>query len=78
MKPTKHTKPLAAIVAAAAVAAVITVLSGSSEPVTADPMPQATADAMHACANRPWPYLNCVGTPFGNPKIRLVTTEKLN
>ena len=32
---------------------------------------------MHACAVRPWPYLRCVGTPFGNPHIRLVTTERL-
>jgi hypothetical protein len=71
-------KPLTAILAAAAAAAVITLLTAPSEPVTARPMPQATADAMHACANRPWPYLNCVGTQFGNPKVRLVTTDKLN
>ncbi len=41
-------------------------------------MPEAATAAMHACAARPWPYLNCVGTPFGNPKIRLVTTDKLS
>jgi hypothetical protein len=71
-------KPLTAILAAAAAAAVITLLTAPSEPVTAGPMPQAAADAMHACANRPWPYLHCVGTRFGNPKVRLVTTDKLN
>jgi hypothetical protein len=71
-------KPLTAILAAAAAAAVITLLTAPSEPVTAGPMPQATADAMHACANRPWPYLHCVGTRFGNPNVRLVTTDKLD
>jgi hypothetical protein len=30
------------------------------------------AAAMHACASRPWRYLNCVGTQYGNPNIRLV------
>jgi hypothetical protein len=71
-------KSLTAILAAAAVAALITLMSAPSEPVTAGPMPQAAAAEMHACASRPWPYLRCVGTPFGNPKVRLVTTDKLN
>jgi hypothetical protein len=71
-------KSLTAIVAAAAVAALVTLLSVPTEPVTAGPMPAATAAAMHACADRPWPYLNCVGTRFGNPKIRLVTTDHLS
>ncbi len=71
-------KPLSAILAAAAAAAVITLLSIPSDPVTAGPMPQATANEMHACADRPWPYLRCVGTKYGNPKIRLVTTDRLN
>jgi hypothetical protein len=30
---------------------------------------------MQACAQRPWPYLRCVGTPFGNPKIRLIAAN---
>ncbi len=65
-------KPLSAILAAAVAAAVITVLTTPNENVTADPMPKAEAAAMHACASRPWPYLNCVGTKFGDPSIRLV------
>ena len=68
-------KPLTAILAAAAVAAIATIMSMPGEQVTAGPMPQATAEQMRACASRPWPYLRCVGTPFGNPKIRLVTTD---
>ena len=33
--------------------------------------------ALKACTQQPWPYLNCVGTPLGNPRIRLVTTDRL-
>jgi hypothetical protein len=33
--------------------------------------------ALNDCTQRPWPYLNCVGTPVGNPRIRLITTDKL-
>jgi hypothetical protein len=32
---------------------------------------------MRDCAARPWPYLRCVGTQYGNPKVRLVTTDNL-
>jgi hypothetical protein len=32
---------------------------------------------MRTCAERPWPYLRCVGTPFGNPHVRLVSTDRL-
>jgi len=65
-------KPLSAIMVAAAAAAFITLLTAPSEKVAAGPMPAADAAAMHACASRPWPYLNCVGTKYGIPKIRLV------
>ncbi len=71
-------KPLTAVVAAAVAAALVTLISAPSAFVAAGPMPQATADSMHACADRPWPYLRCVGTPFGNPHIRLVTTDHLS
>jgi len=36
------------------------------------------AAAVAACAQRAWPYLRCVGTAYGNPRIRLVTTDRLN
>jgi hypothetical protein len=72
-------KSLTAILAAATVAAVVTLMSVSvpSAPVSAGSLPAAEAASMHACAQRPWPYLNCVGTRFGNPHIRLVTTDRL-
>jgi hypothetical protein len=32
---------------------------------------------LKSCTQRPWPYLNCVGTSVGNQRIRLVTTDRL-
>ena len=70
-------KPITAVLIAAAIAAAITLLSASVGKVDAGPVAKPVAIAMQACAQRPWPYLGCVGTQFGNPKIRLVTTEQL-
>ena len=70
-------KTITAIMAAAFAAAVITLLSAPSGPVDASPVAAPVASAMKACAQRPWPYLNCVGTEFGNPLIRLVTADRL-
>lgn len=69
-------KPISAIMAAAFVAAAVTALTAPSGQVTAGPN-QTNAEAMRSCAQRPWPYLNCVGTPFGNPQVRLVTTDRI-
>ena len=71
-------KTTTAVMVAAAVAAVITILSSPTTNVNASPLPQAAAEPMQACAQRAWPYLRCVGTQFGNPKVRLVSTERLN
>ncbi|HET7851097.1 MAG TPA: hypothetical protein VFL51_18770 [Pseudolabrys sp.] len=39
---------------------------------------QASADGAAAkCVKREWPYLHCVGTPAGNLRIRLITTDRL-
>jgi hypothetical protein len=70
-------KSATAAMIAAAIAAAVTILTAPSAPVTAGPLPHANAAAMHACSARPWPYLGCVGTRFGNPRIRLVTTDRL-
>lgn len=66
-----------AIVAAAAIAAVLTVLSSGNAPLDAGPLAGQEATTLKTCTQRPWPYLNCVGTEVGNPAVRLVTTEKL-
>lgn len=70
-------KTLSAILAAAAIAAVLTVLLAPGGAVDAGPLAKPTEAALKSCKQRPWPYLNCVGTPLGNQRIRLVTTDRL-
>ena len=70
-------KTITAILSAAAIAAFVTLISAPS-PVDAGPMAKPVETAMRSCANQPWPYLHCVGTQFGNPKVRLVSSERLD
>lgn len=70
-------RALTAILAATVIAAVATILLTSSNPVDAGPLPKAHEATLKSCVQRPWPYLNCVGTAVGNPHIRLVTTDRL-
>jgi len=70
-------KAISAILSAAAIAAVITVVSSPSGTVDAGPLTAPAEAALKSCKQRPWPYLNCVGTPLGNQRIRLVTTDRL-
>ena len=69
-------KTIAAIVAAAIIAATITVISAPIADVVASPLPKPAADAIAACKQRSWPYLNCVGTEFGNPHVRLISIDR--
>ena len=69
-------KPIAAIVAAAIIAGAITILSAPIADVVANPLPQPAVEAITACKQQPWPYLNCVGTEFGNPRVRLISIER--
>ena len=61
-----------ALIAAAAVAAVVTVLTSSSSRLDAGPIAGPAQTVLKTCTQQPWPYLNCVGTPVGNPRIRLI------
>ena len=71
-------KLLVMVMSAAAIAAVATFVTvGGSGGVSAGPLAAPQEAAIKACADRPWPYLDCVGTRFGNPHIRLVTTDRL-
>jgi hypothetical protein len=70
-------KSIAAIVAAAIIAATITVISAPIADVVASPLPRPAADAITACKQHPWPYLNCVGTEFGNPHVRLISMDRV-
>jgi hypothetical protein len=69
-------KSLAAVVAAAIVAAAITVLSAPTTELVASPLPKPAVDARRTCNQQPWPYSSCVGTEFGNPKIRLIPISR--
>lgn len=71
-------KTTSAVMVAAAIAAAVTVLSAPTTQVDASPLAKTAAAPMQACAQRAWPYLRCVGTEFGNPHIRLVSTDRLN
>jgi hypothetical protein len=70
-------KTLAAIAAAAIIAAIVTIISAPIADVVASPLPKPAAEAITACKLRPWPYLNCVGTEFGNPRVRLIAIDRL-
>jgi curli biogenesis system outer membrane secretion channel CsgG len=70
-------KTFTAIMIAAAVAAGFTVLSAPTAHVDAGPLAKPAETALKACTQRAWPYLHCVGTEFGNPRVRLVTTDRL-
>jgi hypothetical protein len=69
-------KSLAAVALAATIAAAITLLSAPTADVVAGPLAKPAADAMKACSHQPWPYSNCVGTEFGNPKVRLIAIDR--
>jgi hypothetical protein len=56
-------------------AAMITIISAPIGDVVASPLPKPAADAIAACKQNPWPYVNCIGTEFGNPKIRLISID---
>jgi hypothetical protein len=68
-------KSITAIMAAAAIAGFLT--SASSARLDAGPLAEPAEAALKACTHQPWPYLNCVGTPLGNPRIRLVALDRL-
>ena len=69
-------KTITAVISAAAIAAMLTAFSAPS-PVDAGPLAKPAEAALKVCTQKAWPYLNCVGTALGNPKIRVVTTDRL-
>jgi len=70
-------KSTTAVMIALAIAAAVTVHSAPTTHVDAGSIAKPAEAAMKACVNQPWPYLHCVGTQFGNPKVRLVSSERL-
>jgi hypothetical protein len=71
-------KTLTAVTVAAATAGLATLFLAPAGRVDAGPLAKPAEATLKACTQQPWPYLNCVGTSVGNPKIRLVTTDKIS
>jgi hypothetical protein len=68
---------LSAMLAAAAIAGAFTILTATSDRLDAGPLPAPAQAVLTNCTQQPWPYLNCVGTLLGNPRIRLITSERV-
>jgi hypothetical protein len=69
-------KAISAILFSAAIAGFITIMLPGA-PVDAGPLDKPAEATLKACTQQAWPYLNCVGTSVGNPRIRLVSTDRL-
>jgi hypothetical protein len=69
-------KWIEAVLAAAAIAGLLTFLTAANG-LDGGPLPTPTTTALQACTQQPWPYLNCVGTPNGDPHVRLIATQRL-
>lgn len=69
-------KSLSAVIGAATIAAILTFAFTPAAPVVAGPMAKPVEAAISVCAERPWPYMRCVGTSFGNPHVRLISTDR--
>lgn len=71
-------KTVTAIIIAGIIAGIATLLSApTGGPVSAGPLAQPTEATLKECTQRPWPFANCVGTAVGNPRVRLVTTDRM-
>ena len=69
-------KTVSAIAFAAAIAGLITLVSSPTSLVDAGPLAKPDEAVLKECVQRPWPYLNCVGTPVGNPRIRMIAIDR--
>jgi hypothetical protein len=69
-------KTSTAIMVAAAAATAFTVLTEPTH-VVATTLATPSEAVIKDCTQRPWPYLNCVGTAVGNPRVRLIAIERL-
>jgi hypothetical protein len=68
---------VSAVLAAAAIAGAFTILTAASDRLDAGPLAPPAQAVLSTCTQQPWPYLHCVGTPLGNPNVRLIATERL-
>ena len=75
-------KPMLIALVAALIAGAATLWSAPGDvasvasPIVSPAQASAESPATH-CEKRAWPYMHCVGTPAGNLRVRLVTTDRL-
>ena len=69
-------KSLTAIITAAAIAGFLTLVFAPADPVDAGPLEKPAEATLKACTQKAWPYLNCVGTAVGNPRIRVIAIDR--
>ena len=70
-------KLLSAVVAAAGIAGVLTLLPvATSARLAASPPAKSEQAPLAACADRPWPYLNCIGSPREESRLQLLTADR--
>lgn len=70
-------KSITAVISAAAIAGFLTLIFAPSDSVDAGPLAKPAEAALKACTQQAWPYLNCVGTAFGNPRVRLIAIDRV-
>ena len=61
-----------AVIAAAVIAGIFTAVTGSSGKLDASPIAEPAQSILKSCTQQAWPYLNCVGTQFGEPGVRVI------
>ncbi|MGC1466596.1 MAG: hypothetical protein WA792_12775 [Pseudolabrys sp.] len=72
-------KPVFIALAALVVAGTVALMSGPQvKEAVVSPAKASISEPASQCAKREWPYLHCVGTPAGNLRIRLITTDHIN
>ena len=72
-------KLLSAVVAAAGIAGALTltlVPGATSTRLSASPPAKSEQVPLETCADKPWPYLECVGSPSEELSLQLLTTDR--
>ena len=61
-----------AVFAAAVIAGIFTAVTGSSGKLDASPIAEPARTELQTCTQQAWPYVNCVGTQFGETNVRVI------
>lgn len=61
-----------AVIIAAVLAGIFTAVAGSSDKLDASAIAEPAQSVLKSCTQQAWPYLNCVGTEFGDKNVRVI------